>query len=202
MAIWTTSNLCFSTKLLKRAPCVPFSNHSFPWYVLIWLRKRFQLQLFMNYPLNLFMNYPLNLFMNYPLLNMDSADKSASSFQERLVMNMDSTEDISHLDKSRSSLSTNKSSFSIDCLLGKPFHPWLFKTKESCSPHLFTKIEFRSYKQSDSKKKMYVKIYIFSAEHQLYQIILLNKENVVNQGPLITDGRNSNKMFILPTGLL
>ena len=53
---------------------------------------------------------------NY-LLNMDSADKSASSFQERLVMNMESTEDISGV--GRRSLSTNKSSFSIDCLLGK-----------------------------------------------------------------------------------
>ena len=51
------------------------------------------------------------------VMNMDSADKSASSFQERLVMNMDSTEDISGV--GRSSLSTNKSSFSIDCLLGK-----------------------------------------------------------------------------------
>ena len=48
---------------------------------------------------------------------MDSADKSASSFQERLVMNMDSTEDVSGV--GRSSLSTKKSSFSIDCLLGK-----------------------------------------------------------------------------------
>ena len=55
--------------------------------------------------------------MNYLLLNMDSTDKSVSSIQERLVMNMDSTEDISGV--GRSSLSTNKSSFSIDCLLGK-----------------------------------------------------------------------------------
>ena len=53
-------------------------------------------------------------FQERLVMNMDSADKSASSFQERLVMNMDSTEGVG-----RSSLSTNKSSFSIDCLLGK-----------------------------------------------------------------------------------
>ena len=120
--MWTTSNLCFSTKRLKRAPCVPYT-HSFPWYVLIWLRKRFQLQ----------------LFMNYLLLNMDSADKSASSIQKRLVMNMDSTEDISGVE--RSSLTTNKSSFSIDCLLGKTISSGWWKSDSTKTSS--TNLEFR-----------------------------------------------------------
>ena len=35
-----------------------------------------------------------------------------------------------------------------------------------------------------------------------YLIVKVQNHGRTNQGPLITDGRNSNKMFILPTGLL
>ena len=93
----------------------------------------------------LLMNMNQKLSMNTEDSSHMSSDKSVSSFQERLAMNMNpklsmNTEDSSNMssDKSVSSMmienssnqqkisssvssATNKSSFSIDCLLGNHF---------------------------------------------------------------------------------